>query len=107
MRVHSDGDDSMRNKPAVKRTATAGFIPPLVNDWALRNLTTDHTMSFQVLVMDTSGRNYSLDDSSLLLHSRWLMQWVASNRLLPGVWVTLGDLGDSGAQPQSTLSSFD
>jgi transglutaminase superfamily protein len=34
---------------------------------------------------------YYADDSPLLLHSRWLMQWIAANRLKIAAWVTPDD----------------
>lgn len=70
---------------------TTGFVPPLLNGQALRKLTAESTTSLQVRVTDTTGRVYYFNDSSLLLHSRWLMQWVAQNRLKIAAWVTPED----------------
>ncbi len=76
---------------ASTRVQTTGFIPPLFGSQALRNVTAEDNTSVQVHVTDTAGRDYYLDDSPLLLYSRWLMQWVASNRLLIAAWVTPDD----------------
>ncbi|MHB8599796.1 MAG: transglutaminase family protein [Ktedonobacteraceae bacterium] len=75
---------------ATSTAQTANFVPPLLPD-ALRNLTTDDTTSLHVQVTNTSKRLYYLNDSPLLLRSRWLMQWVAANRLEIGAWVTPND----------------
>jgi hypothetical protein len=74
------------------RVQTTDFSPPLLNAQVLRRLTSESNTSLQVHVTDTAGRNYYLDDSPLLLHSRWLMQWVARNRLRIAAWVTPDDL---------------
>lgn len=76
---------------AAARTQSTGFIPPLLNSQALRHLTADNDTSLQVHVTDTAGHEYYLDDSPLLLHSRWQMQWTAGNRLRIAAWVTPGD----------------
>jgi hypothetical protein len=76
---------------ASSRLQTTSFVPPLLNNEVLRELTTDTNTSVHVNVTDTTGHNYYLDDSSLLLYSRWLMQWVSSNRLQIAAWVTPGD----------------
>lgn len=76
---------------ATARVQSSGFIPPLLNAQVLRKLTAESNTSVQVHVTDTAGREYYLNDSPLLLHSRWLMQWVASNRLLLAAWVTPSD----------------
>jgi hypothetical protein len=73
------------------RTQSTGFIPPLLNAQTLRHLTSDNDTSVQVHVTDTASHNYYLDDSPLLLRSRWQMQWTASNRLMIAAWVTPGD----------------
>lgn len=70
---------------------TTGFIPPLLNSQVLRKLTAESNTSVHVRVTDTAGHEYYLDDSPLLLHSRWSMQWVASNRLRIAAWVTPND----------------
>src|SRR5579883_3469596 len=76
---------------ASARTRTTSFIPPLLNEQALLRLTVDSNTSVQVHVTDAAGHNYYLNDSSLLLRSRWQMQWVASNRLRIAAWVTPDD----------------
>ncbi|HEU5230200.1 MAG TPA: transglutaminase family protein [Ktedonobacteraceae bacterium] len=66
------------------------FVPPL-QDQALRNLTTEKSESLHVQVTDTRGHLYYLNDTPVTLHSRWLMQWVAANRLKVAAWVTPND----------------
>ncbi|HLJ32951.1 MAG TPA: transglutaminase family protein [Ktedonobacteraceae bacterium] len=75
---------------ATSTVQTANFTPPLLPN-VLRSLTIDDTTSLHVQVTDTNKRLYYLNDSSLLLRSRWLMQWVAANRLQIGAWVTPND----------------
>jgi hypothetical protein len=72
----------------VQRTS---FIPPLLNSQVLRKWTATGDTQVQVRVTDTAGHDYYLNDSPLQVSSRWLMQWVASNRLLIGAWVTPND----------------
>lgn len=76
---------------ASAKTQTTSFLPPLLNNQVLRRLTADINTSIQVHVTDAAGHDYYLDDSPLLLRSRWVMQWVASNRLLIAAWVTPDD----------------
>jgi len=57
----------------------------------LRTFTTEDNTSLHVLVTDTQGHRYYVNDSPLLLHSRWLMQWVAANRLKIAAWITPDD----------------
>ncbi len=76
---------------ASSRMQTTDFIPPLLSSQVLRQLTADRNTLVQVRVTDTAGHEYYLNDSPLLLHSRWLMQWMASNRLLIAAWVTPDD----------------
>jgi hypothetical protein len=66
------------------------FTPPLL-DHALRNFTAEDNTSLHVWVTDTQDHNYYINDTPLLLHSRWLMQWVAANRLMIAAWVTPND----------------
>ena len=75
---------------ATSTSQTADFVPPLLPN-VLRNLTTDDPTSLHVQVTDMNKRIYYLNDSALLLRSRWLMQWVAANRLEIGAWVTPND----------------
>jgi hypothetical protein len=71
-------------------TQTSSFIPPLQVQM-LRNLTNDMNTSLHVQVTDTHNQTYYLDDIPLLLHSRWLMQWLIANRLKIAAWVTPND----------------
>ena len=64
---------------------------PLAIDQALRQLTVDDNTWLQVHITDAAGHLYYDDDSPLLLHSRWLMQWIAANRLKIAAWVTPDD----------------
>ncbi len=64
--------------------------PPMLIS-ALRKLTADYNTSLHVRVTDMQGRSYYVNDSPLLLHSRWLMQWTAANRLKIAAWVTPDD----------------
>lgn len=64
---------------------------PIEMTQALRQLTTDTNTWLQVRVTSTAGNVYYADDSPLLLHSRWLMQWIAANRLKIAAWVTPDD----------------
>src|ERR1700738_1039370 len=52
------------------------FTPPLLNSTVLRQLTADDNTSLSVRVTDTHNTLYYVDDTPVLLHSRWLMQWV-------------------------------
>ncbi len=76
---------------ASSQIQTTGFIPPIMGEQTLKGLTAEDNASLHVHVIDSTGRSYYLDDSPLVLHSRWLMQWVASNRLHIAAWVTPGD----------------
>jgi hypothetical protein len=64
---------------------------PSANHQALRQLTADENASLHVSVTDTARHEYYINDSPLLLHSRWLMQWIAANRLKIAAWVTPDD----------------
>ncbi len=64
---------------------------PLAIAQALRQLTVDTNTWLQVHVTDAAGHVYYADDSPLLLRSRWLMQWIAANRLKIAAWVTPDD----------------
>jgi hypothetical protein len=77
----------------VNATATvqsATFTPPILPN-ILRNFTTDATVSLHVQVTDMNKHLYYLNDSPLPLRSRWVMQWVYSNRLNIAAWVTPDD----------------
>lgn len=75
---------------AVATTQSSSFIPPLL-DQVLQKLTMDETTSLHVEVIDTQRHLYYLDDIPIILHSRWLMQWVTANRLRIAAWVTPDD----------------
>jgi hypothetical protein len=64
---------------------------PLAMSQALRQLTVDTNTWLKVHITDAAGHMYYTDDSPLLLHSRWLMQWIAANRLKIAAWVTPDD----------------
>ena len=64
---------------------------PLVQAQSLRKWTADQTTQLQVRVTDTHNDRYDYNDIPLLVHSRWLMQWVAANRLKIAAWVTPQD----------------
>ena len=64
---------------------------PLAVTQSLRQLTVDRNTWLQVHITDARGHLYYVDDSPLLLHSRWLMQWIATNRLKIAAWVTTDD----------------
>jgi hypothetical protein len=66
------------------------FIPPLL-DQVLQGLTYEETISLHVKVSDTNNHLYYVNDTSLLMHSRWLMQWTTANRLNIAAWVTPDD----------------
>ena len=64
---------------------------PIAMAQALRQLTADTNTWLQVRITSTAGNVYYAEDSPLLLHSRWLMQWIAANRLKIAAWVTPDD----------------
>ena len=64
---------------------------PLAVTQALRQLTVDTNTWLQVHITDAVGHSYYVNDSPLLLRSRWLMQWIAANRLKIAAWVTPDD----------------
>ncbi len=66
------------------------FMPSVIHQ-ALRQLTADDNALLHVSVADTARHEYYINDSPLLLHSRWLMQWIAANRLKIAAWVTPDD----------------
>lgn len=75
---------------ASSTTQSASFIPPL-NSEMFRKLTAEYNTSLHVQVTDTQKHLYYLSDIPVLLHSRWLMQWVAPDRLNIAAWVTPND----------------
>lgn len=75
---------------ASNSSQSSNFIPPLQGQ-ILRSLTTDMNTSLHVQVTDSKGYTYYISDIPLLLHSRWLMQWLVPNRLQIAAWVTPND----------------
>ncbi len=77
----------------VNATARAQSISftPLLNSQALRKLTFEDNTWLHVSVIDAARHVYYVNDSPLLLHSRWVMQWIAANRLQIAAWVTPDD----------------
>jgi hypothetical protein len=67
-----------------------GFMPSMSHQ-ALPQLTVDANTLLHVSVTDSVGHEYYINDSALLLRSRWLMQWIAANRLKIAAWVTPDD----------------
>jgi len=75
---------------AIPNVQSISFRPLAINQ-ALRQLTVDDNTWLRVHITDAAGHLYYDNDSPLLLHSRWLMQWVAANRLKIAAWVTPDD----------------
>jgi hypothetical protein len=75
---------------ATARVQSISFTP-LLNSQALRKLTFEDNTWLHVSVIDAVRHVYYVNDSPLLLHSRWLMQWIAVNRLQIAAWVTPDD----------------
>ncbi len=65
----------------------ASFVPALLKQ-ALPTLTQEVNTSLHVQVKGSQGQTYYVNDIPLLLHSRWLMQWIPANRLQIAAWVT-------------------
>jgi hypothetical protein len=80
----------MHTVSATPNVQTISFRPLAIN-LALRQLTVDDNTWLHVHITDAAGHLYYDDDSPLLLHSRWLMQWIAANRLKIAAWVTPDD----------------
>src|SRR5712692_8798681 len=75
---------------ATPTVQAVSIIPPLISQYFHKLIFEDHT-SLHVQVTDTDKRLYYLTDIPILMHSRWLMQWIASNRLRIAAWVTPND----------------
>ncbi|MBV9228404.1 MAG: hypothetical protein JOZ18_03750 [Chloroflexi bacterium] len=75
---------------ATSNQQTSNFIPPMQGQ-VLQKLTTEQNTSLLVRVTDTQNHLYYDEDIPLLLHSRWLMEWLTSNRLKIAAWVTPDD----------------
>ncbi len=68
------------------------FLPPLLKQGrVLATFTHDLTAAVHVQVTDANKQLYYESDSTLALHSRWLMQWTQQNRLRIAAWVTPAD----------------
>jgi hypothetical protein len=65
----------------------AAFVPSLSKQTLLA-LTQEENASLHVQVKDAGGQLYYVNDVPVLLHSRWLMQWIPANRLQIAAWVT-------------------
>jgi hypothetical protein len=79
-----------RTVNATSNMQTVSFAPPLLSQ-GLRSFTNEENTSLQVRVTDTQAHPYYVNDTPLSVHSRWLMQWVAANRLQIAAWVTPDD----------------
>src|SRR5712692_11278015 len=75
---------------ATTRVQSISFTP-LLNSQALRKLTFEDNTWLHVSVIDAARHVYYVNDSPLLLRSRWLMEWIAANRLKIVAWVTPDD----------------
>jgi hypothetical protein len=75
---------------ATPNMQTVNIVPPLISQ-NFRKLTAEDHTSLHIQVSDTNKHLYYLNDTPLLLHSRWLMQWAATNRLMIAAWVTPDD----------------
>jgi hypothetical protein len=75
---------------ATANVQSVNFMPPVIGQ-SLRKLTADANTWLHVSVTDMQKHIYYVNDSPLLLHSRWLMQWIAANRLKIAAWVTPND----------------
>jgi hypothetical protein len=64
---------------------------PLAMTQSLRQLTVDTNTWLQVSITNAENHVYYANDIQLLLRSRWLMQWIAANRLKIAAWVTPDD----------------
>ena len=92
MNVSIEGfsQSEMHTVTATSNVQSISFRPLAVAQ-ALRQLTDDTNTWLQVHVTDAHGNVYYAEDSPLLLRSRWLMQWIAANRLKIAAWVTPDD----------------
>lgn len=75
---------------ATKTTQNVAFVPSMLNQ-VLHGLTQEDTTSLHVQVKDTHTQEYYVNDIPLVVHSRWLMQWIPANRLQIAAWVTPDD----------------
>jgi hypothetical protein len=77
---------------ATQTTQHTAFVPSIQSQ-VLRGLTQEDTTSLHVQVQDTHTQEYYINDIPLVVHSRWLMQWLPANRLQIAAWVTPDDQG--------------
>jgi len=89
--IEGFSQSELRTVTATSSVQSISFRP-LAMAQALRQLTVDTNTWLQVHITDAAGHVYYADDSPLLLRSRWLMQWIAVNRLKIAAWVTPDDL---------------
>jgi hypothetical protein len=75
---------------AIATVQSISFMPSVIPR-ALSQLTADESALLNINVMDTAKHNYYINDSHLLLRSRWLMRWTPANRLKIAAWVTPND----------------
>jgi Transglutaminase-like superfamily len=78
------------NINATNNLQSVNILPPLIPQ-NLRKLTNEDHTSLRVQVTDNNKHLYYLNDIPLVLHSRWVMQWITANRLDIGAWVTPND----------------
>ena len=87
--VNGFSETQMKSVRAMSAMQREYFLPPLLNQGhVLDTLTNEFPTSLHVQVTDSSNHLYYDNDSSLTIHSRWLMQWTQANRLYIGAWVT-------------------
>jgi hypothetical protein len=89
--IEGFSQSEMRTVTATSSVQSISFRPLAIAQ-ALRQLTVDTNTWLQLHITDAAGHVYYADDSPLLLRSRWLMQWIAANRLKIAAWVTPDDL---------------
>lgn len=87
--------ESSRTVTAQSSVQSISFAPD-VDRQELLNTTSEENTALHVQVTDTRGHQYYVNDIPLLLHSRYLMQWVQANRLRIGAWVTPDDTAIAG-----------
>lgn len=77
---------------ATQTTQRSAFVPSIQNQ-VLHGLTQEDTTSVHVQVKDTHNQEYYINDIPIVVHSRWLMQWIPADRLQIAAWVTPDDQG--------------
>lgn len=82
----------VKSVAATSMVQSEHFLPPLLNQGkVLGTFTQNENTSLHVEVTDVNKHLYYENDSTLALHSRWLMQWTQANRLHIAAWVTPND----------------